>query len=214
MKHILITALSILYCNAILFAQIENVPNSNKFSNLTEALQNTEKVISLDLSNQTVLLKDINWEVFINLEYLSLKNDHLTSIPEGIAKLTKLKILDLSGNDFKTLPNTLKGLSKLEVLYLNDEKDFDLKQNMDIISNMTSLRELHLENNNLKALPNKIEKLKNLELLNLNNNKFIELPKQVMSLEHLQYLDLKDNNINPNIPELNNVNFGFKINLK
>ena len=214
MKHILITALSILFCNSIIFAQIENVPNSNKFSNLTEALQNTEKVISLDLSNQTVLLKDINWEVFINLEYLSLKNDHLTSIPEGIAKLTKLKILDLSGNDFKTLPNTLKGLSKLEVLYLNDEKDFDLKQNMDIISNMTSLRELHLENNNLKALPNKIEKLKNLELLNLNNNKFIELPKQVMSLEHLQYLDLKDNNINPNIPELNNVNFGFKINLK
>jgi Leucine-rich repeat (LRR) protein len=122
--------------------------------------------------------------------------------------------LDLSGNDFKTLPNTLKGLSKLEVLYLNDEKEFDLKQNMDIISNLTSLRELHLENNNLKALPNKIEKLKNLELLYLNNNKFIEFPKQVMSLEHLQYLDLKDNNINPNIPELNNVNFGFKINLK
>ena len=67
---------------------------------------------------------------------------------------------------------------------------------------------------NLHQEITKIVKLKNLELLYLNNNKFIELPKQVMSLEHLQYLDLKDNNINPNIPELNNVNFGFRINLK
>lgn len=214
MKHILITVLSILFGNSIAFAQIENVPNANKFSNLNDALQNTEKVISLDLSNQNIVLENINWEVFINLEYLSLKNDNLTSIPEGIAKLSKLKILDLSGNNFKRLPNTLSALSKLEVLYLNDEKYFDLEQSIDVISSMSSLKELHLENDNLNTLPNKIVKLKNLELLYLNNNKFIELPKQVLSLEHLQYLDLKDNNINPNIPELNNVNFGFRINLK
>ena len=214
MKHILITVLSILFGNTIAFAQIENVPNANKFSNLNDALQNTEKVISLDLSNQNIVLENINWEVFINLEYLSLKNDNLTSIPEGIAKLSKLKILDLSGNNFKRLPNTLSALSKLEVLYLNDEKYFDLEQSIDVISSMSSLKELHLENDNLNTLPNKIVKLKNLELLYLNNNKFIELPKQVLSLEHLQYLDLKDNNINPNIPELNNVNFGFRINLK
>ena len=214
MKHILIIVLSVLFSSTIAFAQIENVPNANKFSNLNDALQNTEKVISLDLSNQNIVLENINWEVFINLEYLSLKNDNLTSIPEGIAKLSKLKILDLSGNNFKRLPNTLSALSKLQVLYLNDEKHFDLDQSIDVISSMSSLKELHLENDNLNTLPNKIAKLKNLELLYLNNNKFIELPKQVMSLEHLQYLDLKDNNINPNIPELNNVNFGFRINLK
>jgi Leucine-rich repeat (LRR) protein len=108
----------------------------------------------------------------------------------------------------------MKSLSKLEVLYLNDEKQFDLEKNMDILSSLPMLKELHLENDNLKSLPKKFDKLDSLELLYLNNNQLKELPKQIMSLQHLQYLDLKDNQINPNLPELNNINFGFQINLK
>jgi Leucine-rich repeat (LRR) protein len=108
----------------------------------------------------------------------------------------------------------MKSLSKLEVLYLNDEKQFDLEKNMDILSSLPMLKELHLENDNLKSLPKKFDKLDSLELLYLNNNQLKELPKQIMSLQHLQYLDLKDNQINPNLPELNNINFGFRINLK
>ena len=108
MKRIVLIVLIFLLGNTVAFAQIENVPSTNKYSNLKDALLTPEKVISLDLGNQNLILEDIKWEVFTNLEYLSLKNDNLTIIPEGISKLNKLKILDLSGNNFKTLPKTMK----------------------------------------------------------------------------------------------------------
>ncbi len=157
MKCIVLIITFFILGNTSVIAQIENVPSTNKFFNLNEALLTPEKVISLDLSNQNIVLKDINWEVFTNLEYLSLKNDNLNSIPDGISKLNKLKILDLSGNNFKTLPKTMKGLSKLEVLYLNDEKQFDLEKNIDILASLPRLKELHLENDNLKSLPKNLK---------------------------------------------------------
>lgn len=196
------------------FSNLHAQIDGNKFYNLKEALIAPETVVSLDLSNQKVLLDDINWELFINLEYLSLKNDDLEIVPDGLSKLKKLKTLDLSGNNFKTLPPTLGGLSKLEVLYMNDEKQFDLENSIETISKMKSLKELHLENDNLKSLPKKFEKISSLETLYLNDNNFIELPKQIMKLQHLKYLDLKNNRIDPNIQELKNLNFGFILNLK
>jgi Leucine-rich repeat (LRR) protein len=47
----------------------------------------------------------VDWSKFINLEYLSLKNDHLKEIPSGITKNKTLKSIDLSGNDFAILPS-------------------------------------------------------------------------------------------------------------
>jgi Leucine-rich repeat (LRR) protein len=214
MKCIVLIIVAFLLGNTQIIAQIENVPNSNKFFNLNDALLTPEKVISLDLSNQNLIWENIKWEVFTNLEYLSLKNDNLTTIPDGIMRLSKLKSLDLSGNYFKTLPKTMKGLSRLEVLFLNDEKEFDLENSINVLSDLPNLKELHLENDNLKTLPKKFDKLKQLESLYLTNNKFIELPKPVMSLKHLQYLDLRKNNIDSNLQDLQNLNFGFKIDLK
>ena len=35
---------------------------------------------------------------------------------------------------------------------------------------------------------------------------------QLKGLDHLQYLDLNDNKIKPELQDLRNLNFGFKIN--
>lgn len=104
------------------------VVDNKRVVSLEEALRAPKEVINLDLSNQQINLEKIDWSVFSNLEYLSLKNDDLSVIPEGLSKLSNLKTLDLSGNNFKELPKTLKSLSKLQVLYLNDEKQFDLEK--------------------------------------------------------------------------------------
>lgn len=214
MKKSILLLIGLFFGLSNLFAQIDSKGSTKNFFSLKEALLTPETVVSLDLSNQKIALDDVNWELFINLEYLSLKNDDLEIVPDGLSKLKKLKTLDLSGNNFKTLPSTLGGLSKLEVLYMNDEKQFDLENSIETISKMKSLKELHLENDNLKSLPKKFEKMSSLETLYLNDNNFIELPKQIMKLQHLKYLDLKNNKIDPNIPELNNLNFGFTLNLK
>lgn len=211
MKKIVILVLGFLGGINSLSSQSIPVADNKRVVSLEEALRSPKEVVNLDLSNQQINLDKIDWSVFSNLEYLSLKNDNLTVIPEGLSKLSKLKTLDLSGNNFKVLPKTLKSLSKLQVLYLNDEKQFDLEKSMDVLSNLSSLKELHLENDKLQSLPKQFDKMKSLELLYLNDNDFMELPKQIMRLDHLRFLDFKNNKVDPNLPDMRNLNFGFKL---
>lgn len=182
-----------------------------EFNNIKDALKNPEQVVFLNLSNQTEILPNTIWEKFINLEYLSLKNDHLQQIPIEIANLRKLRVLDLSGNDFKTLPIEFIQLQNLEELYLNDEKNMNLPKTIEILSKLPKLKSLHLENDQLATLPNNMKKLEHLESLYLNQNQFMEIPKQIEGLKHLQYLDLNDNQIKPELQDVKNLNFGFEI---
>jgi len=176
-------------------------------------LAEPEKVIRLNLSNQ-----NDNWEmqdfaVFKNLEYLNLKNDHLKTIPKSISELSKLKSLDLSGNDFSELGVDFYKLSNLQELYLNNEKNINLPKTLRLLGKLPNLKSLHLENDNLKALPAEIYELQNLEFLYLNQNSFKEIPKGIQGLNHLQYLDLKNNKIESTMTPPENMNFGFKIGL-
>lgn len=52
---------------------------------------------------------------------------------------------------------------------------------------------------------------KNLEYLYLNDNKLKSVPK-IKNLDHLRVLDLKNNNIKPELQDMKNLNFGLKIN--
>jgi len=119
---------------------------NKEFLSIDEALKTPESVFRLNLSNQNIEFSDSIWSKFTNLQYLSLKNDHLKTIPEGIGSLKNLKVIDLSGNDFKVLPTTFSGLSNLQELYLNDDKYFQFDKNIPILSKLPNLKSLHLEN--------------------------------------------------------------------
>ncbi len=188
-----------------------NIETKKEYTNVEEALKNPEKVYRLNLGNQKISLTDNDWSKFINLEYLSLQNDHLTEIPLAITNLKTLKILDISGNDFKTLPIEFEKLVNLEELYLNNEKNINLPKTLAVLAQLPNLKTLHLENDNLSKLPAEILAFKNLENLYLNHNKLKQIP-QVQTLDHLKYLDLNDNKIEPKLQDMKNLNFGFKIN--
>ncbi|MBE8401159.1 leucine-rich repeat domain-containing protein [Leptospira borgpetersenii] len=66
------------------------------YHNLTEALQNPTDVRILSLHNK------------------------LTTLPQEIGKLKKLRELDLTNNQLKTLPNEIGKLKELRKLYLDD----------------------------------------------------------------------------------------------
>jgi Leucine-rich repeat (LRR) protein len=191
---------------------VDSLQLKKEFFSLEEALENPESVYRLNLSNQNLEFSDIIWSQFINLQYLSLKNDHLKQIPTGIGYLKNLMVLDLSGNDFRILPSTFDNLIMLEELYLNDEKYFSFKQNIPILSTMPNLRSLHIENDGLKSLPKDISRLIHLESLYINNNKFKKLPTELNGLENLQYLDFHDNKFK--LPEQNSQNQDFRFRIR
>lgn len=162
-----------------------------EFKSIKEANVNPEKVLRLNLIDEKENIENIDWKKFKNLEYLSLKNLHLKGIPNGIGLLPKLKILDVSGNDFKFIPSNFTQLTMLEELFLNDEKNIDFSQNIDVISKIKSLKILHIENDGLKKLPPNFWKLNYLESVYLNNNQLKEfnIPKnKINNLKNI-YLD-------------------------
>lgn len=209
MKKIYFTLALLLTLSSLSFAQ--NNDKTKEYTSLSEALKEPEKVVRLNLSNQDISITNHLWSKFINLEYLSLKNDHLKEIPLAITKIKSLKTIDLSGNDFSKLPDAFSNLVNLEEIYLNDEKNMNLPKTLSILSNLPKLKTLHLENDNLSKLPSEILLFKNLENLYLNQNNFKKIP-EIQTLDHLKYLDLRDNKIKPELQDMKNLNFGFKIN--
>lgn len=208
MKNVFAKLVTLLIIGTSSFSQ--NIETEKVYTNIDDALKNPEKVYKLNLSNQEVNLSNEQWKLFINLEYLNLKNDGLKQIPKEISNLKRLKVLDLSGNEFKELPSEFSNLYNLEELYLNDEKNLKLTETLNVLAKLPNLKSLHLENDNLEELPNEINKLKSLESLYLNENKFKSIPN-LKPLDHLKFLDLRKNNVKPELLDQKNLNFGFKI---
>ena len=192
-------------------SKVDSLSIKKTYTNLEEALKSPDKVYRLDLSDQNLSKFVVFLQKFSNLEYLSLKNDHLRTLPKEIFELQKLKILDISSNDFETLSNDFIKFKNLEELYLNNEKNLNVPQTLNLLSKLPKLKALHLEGDNLRKLPENIVKLKNLKSLYLNDNLFKEVPTQIRGLDHLQYLDLNNNQIPKNVIDMQQLNFGFKI---
>lgn len=209
MKKIVQLSALLFFFSSLSFAQIND--KEKEYTSMREALINPEKVYRLNLSNQDISLSSEQWSQFVNLEYLNLKNDHLKEIPLAITKIKSLKTIDLSGNDFSKLPADFSNLVNLEEIFLNDEKNMNLPKTLSILSKLPKLKTLHLENDNLSKLPSEILLFKNLENLYLNQNNFKKIP-EIQTLDHLKYLDLRDNKIKPELQDMKNLNFGFKIN--
>ena len=197
-------------CTNTLFGQVKYDKNK-EYNNLDEALRNPEKIFKLNLSNQTVPLTMVDWSKFINLEYLSLKNDHLKEIPLGITRLKTLRTIDLSGNNFNNLPSDFDKLTELEEVFLNDESNMNVPKTLETLAKLPNLKTLHLENDNLQLLPSELLQFRTLENLYLGNNDLKRMPA-LQSLDHLKYLDLKGNQISPEFRDMQNMNFGLKIN--
>ena len=211
-SNVLLILLAVSYHFGVAQSSSDSALNSKEFNNLNEALQDTAHVFRLNLSNQNINIPNSIWSKFPNLQYLSLKNDHLDHIPEGIGSLKNLKILDLSGNDFKVLPDNFTQLIHLQELYLNDDKNLKLEQSIKILSQLPQLHSLHIENDGLKTLPKNISKLSHLDSLYLNNNKFVKIPSEALNLKNLKFLDLHDNKIS--VPNPNKIEHDFSVKIR
>ncbi|HKQ75083.1 MAG TPA: COR domain-containing protein [Blastocatellia bacterium] len=118
---------------------------------------------------------------------LDLSENQLTSLPQGIAKLTNLTRLDLRNNQLTSLPPEIAKLTKLTSLFLSVNQLTSLPQE---IARLTKLTSLFLRENQLTSLPQEIIKLTNLEVLSLSGNQLTSLPQEITRLTNLRDLDL------------------------
>ena len=141
-----------------------------------------------------------------NLQILELHNNQLTKVPEVITQLSNLQVLDLENNQLTELPKTFAQLFNLKKLYLEDNY---LTEISDVFTQLSNLQELYLNNNRLTKIPENFAQLFNLQALHLENNQLTEIPENFAQLFNLQALHLENNQLKTlprNLSELKKLN--------
>lgn len=161
----------------------------------------------LDLSCQLAEFPREIFDLRDSLEILNLSNNALSSLPDDLYKLHKLRIIFCSENNFTELPEVLGKCSNLEMigfksnqihkvaasalpaqlrwLILTDNKIAELPPEL---GNCTALQKLMLAGNRLQDLPASMAACTKLELLRISANSFTCLPHWLLSLPRLAWL--------------------------
>ncbi|MFJ7798085.1 NEL-type E3 ubiquitin ligase domain-containing protein [Pseudomonas sp. NPDC096950] len=108
---------------------------------------------------------------FKGIESLELDGNQITALPDALALMPKLIHLSLANNRLRLSETTLVKLAA-----------------------MRSLESLNLSKNALGATPD-VTKMFDLRLLALRDTGATELPKGLVRLPHLNFVDLRENNI-------------------
>ncbi|OGS81429.1 MAG: protein kinase [Gallionellales bacterium GWA2_59_43] len=146
------------------------------------------------------------------LEILNLSGNALTSLPDDLPRLHRLRILFCSDNLFARVPEVLGRCPNLEMvgfkanqiselpaaalpkrlrwLILTDNR---LREIPAEIGNCTRLQKLMLAGNQLERLPDELAACKNLELLRIAANRFEQLPDWLFDMPRLAWLACSGN---------------------
>ena len=120
---------------------------------------------------------------------LELRRNNLTGgVPLTIGKLLALEYLNLGGNAITSLPQQIEGLTKLKALYLDECGLANLPPGL---GKLSQLETLNLNYNQLSSLPSTIGGLDQLTRLLLYGNTLLTtLPPQIGGLSALENLYL------------------------
>ncbi|MGF1708183.1 leucine-rich repeat-containing protein kinase family protein [Enterovibrio baiacu] len=147
-----------------------------------------------------------------SLEILDLSNNQLSSLPDDIAQLHKLKIFFASNNRFDTMPEVLGNCPELEMIGFKANQIVHVPENAlppklrwliltdnrietlpDSLGLRPRMQKLALAGNRLTSLPQTMRHLENLELLRISANQLTECPNQLLDLPKLAWFAFAGN---------------------
>ncbi len=155
-------------------AQSGDAEEVRTYRSLSEALSEPSEVTRLDLSRAELTELPRELTSLGNLQVLSLSgNSNLSvdNILDIVARLPKLRELDLSAIGAERLPESIGGLAQLEILNLHGNRLSSLPQ---AIARLQRLRMLFIGDNRLTVLPPVLGKLTSLEVLSLEGNQELD----------------------------------------
>jgi hypothetical protein len=147
-----------------------------------------------------------------SLEILDLSHNALSSLPDELAQLKKLKIIFAFQNNFESLPEVLGTLPQLEMIGFKSNKikhiaeaslpaqlrwliltDNLIETLPNSLGERSRLQKLALAGNQLTHLPQTLAQAHNLELVRISANKLTECPEQLLSLPKLAWFAFAGN---------------------
>ncbi|MDG1331060.1 MAG: leucine-rich repeat domain-containing protein [Crocinitomicaceae bacterium] len=117
---------------------------------------------------------------------ISFEKDKLTELPEGLAKFTSVKQLNLAKNKLSELPDFIFTFDSLQELNVTKNKlcRFPIG-----VCKLENLKRLLIGSNDIASVPDCIEYVHKLEYLDLYDNPIGHLPQSMMRLKNLQKVD-------------------------
>ena len=161
----------------------------NRISELPDSVLSSANLETLDIDYndiQEILFNNCSSQLrILNAKHNNITLDNKSHLPET------LEILDLSENSITDL-NPINNLKNLKKLLLKRNRLGNLASNF--AASFPNLQELDLSGNAIQELPD-IFLLPHLRELNLEGNDLTELPKDILNLNLLHTLNLRDNDI-------------------
>ena len=148
-----------------------------------------EGAVKLDLSGLELRELPEALASLTQLQLLNIKNNQLTELPEAIASLTQLQQLDLSENQLTELPEVIASLSQLQELNVACNQLTALPETF---SRLLELHNLNIFSNQFHSIPCWLNQVSSLEVLSIGNNHLRELPDSIGCCISLQQLNLGD----------------------
>ena len=166
----------------------------------------------LDLSCGLTQFPSEIYDLADTLEILNLSGNALTSLPDDLPRLHKLRVIFCSDNQFTEVPEVLGKCMALEMvgfkanritqlpaaalppklrwLILTDNRLSELPAEL---GDCLSLQKLMLAGNQLQQLPVELAACRNLELLRISANRLTSLPEWLFTLPRLAWLAFAGN---------------------
>lgn len=147
------------------------------------------------------------FELAETLEILDLSGNALSSLPDDLPRLHRLRIIFCSDNQFETLPPILGQCPQLEMIGFKANRinsvpgsalpaklrwliltDNQIEALPTEIGHCSELQKLMLAGNRLRALPDSMADCRKLELLRIAANRLAALPDWLLQLPRLAWL--------------------------
>lgn len=147
-----------------------------------------------------------------SLEILNLSGNALSTLPDDLPRLHRLRVIFCSDNLFTRVPEVLGQCPNLEMVGFKANRieelpaaalperlrwliltDNRLRELPAAIGDCTRLQKLMLAGNRLERLPDELAACKNLELLRIAANRFEQLPDWLLGMPRLAWLAYSGN---------------------
>ncbi|MDP2144569.1 MAG: leucine-rich repeat-containing protein kinase family protein [Gallionella sp.] len=147
-----------------------------------------------------------------SLEILNLSGNALSTLPDDLPRLHKLRVIFCSDNDFTRMPEVLGRCANLEMIGFKANRidelpaaalpaklrwliltDNRLRELPAEIGKCSRLQKLMLAGNRLQRLPDELASCRNLELLRIAANRFEQLPDWLLAMPKLAWLAYSGN---------------------